>query len=139
MATFAKIFLLLTFVIFVCFFLSFKPECNLHAKNQTKTTINDSGIVYKVKEISETRIPELKGMSITESVKNALAENPGTSTLNLNIATVGSRITLSGKAEYKEQIISAVDCVLKIPGVKEVISTIVIDPEIYITGKSLLL
>ena len=139
MATFAKIFLLLTFVIFVCFFLSFKPECNLYAKNQIETNINDSGIIYKVKEIPETGIPELKEISITESVKNVLAENPRTSTLNLNIATVGSRITLSGKAEYKEQIISAVECVLKIPGVKEVISTVVVDPEIHITSKSSLL
>jgi len=139
MATFAKIFILLTFVIFICFFLSFKPECNLYAKNQTETNINDAGIIYKVKETLETGLSGLNGFSITESAKNALAENPATSTLNLNITTVGSRITLSGKAEYKEQITSAVDCVIKIPGVKEVISTVVIDPEIYITSKSPLL
>jgi len=66
MATFAKIFILLTFVIFICFFLSFKPECNLYAKNQTETNINDAGIIYKVKETLETGLSGLNGFSITE-------------------------------------------------------------------------
>ena len=95
------------------------------------------GIIYRVNQTYNN--PLSKEAQITLSIKQALAENPETAVLNLHITTVGSRITISGKAENKDQIQSAIDTALKIPGVKEVISTIVIDPNIQLSSGNQLL
>ena len=110
---------------------------DINIKNTSETNLEKIGILYRSNEIH--KITKSHEAELTESIKQRLAVNPKTATLNLRISTVGSRITISGKAESKDQILSAIRTALKTPGVKEVISTVVIDPEIKITSKDPLL
>lgn len=113
-------------------------------KNQILTSFNKNqedlesmGVIYRSNDYQErTSILESE---LTHKIKQALAKNPDTSVLNLNVSTVGPRVTISGKAENTEQIKSAIDIVLDTPGVGEVISTVVVDPDIQIAGKGSLL
>lgn len=113
--------------------LSFKPQVSsLQSKD-----LEQVGIIYRSNGIqSMTRYVESE---LTREIKKALAENPRTSTLNLSVNIVGSRVTLSGKAESKDQIFNAIKTTLETPGVKDVVSTVVIDPDIQIAGKGSLL
>lgn len=117
--------------------LTFGLALDLNTVNKSENNLERIGIFYRSNEIHKsTRASE---GTLTEKIKEHLAKNPKTATLNLNITTVGSRITISGKAENKEQIKSAIQTALKTPGVKEVISTVVIDPEVKITSEDPLL
>ena len=110
---------------------------DINIKNTSENNLEKIGILYRSNEIH--KITKSHEAELTESIKQRLAVNPKTATLNLRISIVGSRITISGKAENRDQILSAIRTVRKIPGVKEVISTVVIDPEIKITSKDPLL
>jgi osmotically-inducible protein OsmY len=115
--------------------ITFGLSAELNTKN--KNTLEEIGIFYRANELYKN--PKSSEAAITQIIKEALAQNPKTSTLNLNITTVGSRVTLSGKAEDREQIQTAIQIVLSIPGVKEVISTVVVDHDIKIANKEALL
>ena len=117
--------------------MTFGFATELKIKNKIENGFEKAGIIYRCNESCENS--KLIESELSQLVKQVLAENPKTATLNLNIVTVGSRITISGKAENREQIKSAVQTTLKIPGVKEVISTVVIDPDIEIAHKNSLL
>ena len=113
---------------------SFAVESNQANKidnYEYKGIIYKSNKIYKYENSQEARL--------TLAIKQVLAQNPETSILNLNVTAVGSRITISGKAENKDQIQKAVNLTLAIPGVKEVISTVVIDPTIQISNSNQLL
>jgi len=115
--------------------LTFGLSAELNTKS--KNTLEEIGIIYRANELCKNS--KSTEIAITQIIKEALAQNPKTSTLNLNITTVGSRVTLSGKAEDREQIQAAIQIVLSIPGVKEVISTVVVDHDIKIANKEALL
>ena len=117
--------------------LTFSLASDINIKNTSETNLEKIGILYRSNETH--KITKSHEAELTESIKQRLAVNPKTATLNLRISTVGSRITISGKAENKDQILSTIRTALKTPGVKEVISTVVIDPEIKITSKDPLL
>ena len=117
--------------------LTFTYAIELNQGNNITDNYEYKGIIYRANKTYNN--PLSKEAQITLSIKQALAENPETAFLNLHITTVGSRITISGKAENKDQIQSAIDTALKIPGVKEVISTVVIDPNIQMSSGNQLL
>ena len=106
--------------------------------NKTGSGLEKLGIIYRSNKSCKTLMLDSE-TQLAQLVKEALTKNPKTATLNLNITTVGSRITISGKAENKKQIQSAIQTTLKVPGVKEVISTVVIDPKMQIASKDSLL
>lgn len=115
--------------------LTFGLASELNTKS--KNNLEDIGILYRANELyKNSKITEA---AITILIREALAQNPKTSTLNLNITTVGSRVTISGKAEYKEQIQTVIQTALQIPGVREVISTVVVDHDIKIANKEAVL
>ena len=131
-----KTFLFITLGILVSW-LAFGQATELNTKEKVGNNLEKIGIIYRLNETHQ--ISSSKESILTEQIKKALAEDPRTATLNLNITTSGSRITISGKADNKEQIQSAVQDTLRIPGVKEVISTVVIDPGGEITSRNSLL
>ncbi|MBI1859017.1 MAG: BON domain-containing protein [Candidatus Melainabacteria bacterium] len=115
-----------------------KPQDQISfTSNKNQEDLENKGVIYRSNGYQEgTSILESE---LTHKIKQALAKNPNTAVLNLNVSTVGPRVTISGKAENTEQIKSAIDIVLDTPGVGEVISTVVVDPDIQIAGKGSLL
>lgn len=117
--------------------LTFGLALDLNPRNKSQNNLESVGVIYRANDTH--KVTKSAEAELTELIKKSLAENPKTATLSLNITTVGSRITISGKAENKDQIKNAIQTALKIPGVKEVISTVVVDPAIEIAAKDPLL
>lgn len=117
--------------------LTFGFAVELKIKNKVKNNLENIGVIYRANKICEST-KSVEG-ELSQTIKQVLAKNPETATLNLNIVTVSSRITISGKAEDKKQIQSAIQTILNVQGVKEVISTVVVDPDIHIANKNTLL
>ena len=111
---------LITLMVFGC-------TQNIPVWKNSEENLESVGIIYRMNEKSMTT--DVTEKELSTLIKEALATSPETATLNLSVVVVGSRITISGKAEEKGQIESAIKKALEVPGVKEVISTIVIDPE----------
>ena len=131
-----KTFLFITLGVLVSW-LAFGQAIELNIKDKSQNNFEKIGIIYRSNDIH--KISNSKESLLTEQIKKVLAENPKTAALDLNITTSGSRITISGKADNKDQIQSAIQATLKIPGVKEVISTVVVDPDGEISSKNSLL
>lgn len=100
--------------------------------NKGESNLEKLGVYYKRSKKKSNR--SISDVGISNTIKNILAEDPSTSSLDLNIKVVGARVTISGKAESKKQIKKIVDIALKTDGVREVVSTVIVDPHISTAG-----
>lgn len=76
-------------------------------KEIPEKVLQEKGVIYKENEL--ITMTDMAESELAVKIKQALAENPRTSILNLSVNIVGSRVTLSGKAESGEQIQCAVE------------------------------
>jgi hyperosmotically inducible protein len=66
-------------------------------------------------------------VTITASIKSKFAASPEVSALSIDVDTTDGRVTLSGKVNSAEEVNRAVEIASTVEGVRQVISTLLID------------
>lgn len=90
--------------------------------------VKELGIVVRKKgdNIIENTKSAAGDAAITARIKAQLARDKDLSVLDINVSTLGRKVTLSGKADSPQDVARAVDIALNTEGVKEVVSAIAI-------------
>jgi hypothetical protein len=90
--------------------------------DEVRKDVKDAGrqVMDKTREV-------VSDVTITASIKSKFAASPEVSALSIDVDTTDGRVTLSGKVNSAEEVNRAVEIASTVEGVRQVISTLLID------------